>query len=231
MPALSSRQSCFATEGTHMSRLGELGIARRLGLMVTAAVVALGALAVISLWGQHALQAQAENLRRLEAGLAALNHLDTRQSELKVDAYRAALGQDVTQDVSDDVQSSTEAADAVVAAGLPGALAATFAGNRADFVAFTQFITQCAQAAKAHPASVRNRLGEISDRNHATDDELGALTDRVDAAVAQERSDMSSTVNLTRWLAIGVALAGLVLVLLLAVPLARSILRPVRKLA
>ncbi len=188
-----------------MSRLAELGIARRLGLMVTAAVVAVVALAVISIWGQHALQAQAETVRRLEAGRAALNHLDTRQSELKVDAYRAALGQDVASDVSDDVQSSTEAADAVAASGLPADSAATFAANRADFVAFSQFITQFAQAAKASPASARSRLNEISDRNHATDDELGALTDRVGAAIVRERSAMDSTVSRCRWLAVGVA--------------------------
>src|SRR3954451_19985590 len=99
----------FATEETRMSRMAEMGIARRLGLMVTAAVVALAGLAAISLWGQHALQAQAATVRRLEVGLAGLNHLDTRQSELKGDAYRSALGLDVSQDVSDDVQSSTEA--------------------------------------------------------------------------------------------------------------------------
>src|SRR4051794_10213639 len=213
-----------------MSPLAELGIARRLGLMVAAAVVALAALAVISIWGQHALQAQAETVRGLEAGLGALNHLDTRQSELKADAYRAALGQDVTQDVADDAQASTEAADAVMAAGLPGDLAATFSSHRADFTAFNQFITQFAQAAKADVASARGRLNEISDRNHVTDDEVGTLTDQVTAAVEQERSHMRATVSRTRWLAIGVAVVGLVLVLLLAVPLSRSILGPVRKL-
>jgi methyl-accepting chemotaxis protein len=125
----SLASAIFATEETRMSRMAELGIARRLSLMVAAAVVALAALAVISVWGQHALSAQAETVRRLEAGLAALNHLDTRQSELKVDAYRAALGQDATSDAADDVQSSTEAADAVVASEMPADLAATFASS------------------------------------------------------------------------------------------------------
>lgn len=45
-----------------MSRLAEMGIAKRLGLIV----------------------------QRLEAGMAAVNHLNTRRSELKADAYRSA---------------------------------------------------------------------------------------------------------------------------------------------
>ncbi len=93
-----------------MSRLAELGVARRLSLIVLAGVVALIAVGLISMVGQRHLADQAETTRSLEAGLGALNHLDTRQSELKVDAYRAALGQDVSADVADDVVSATEAA-------------------------------------------------------------------------------------------------------------------------
>jgi hypothetical protein len=52
----------LAAEETQMSRLAEMGIAKRLGLIV----------------------------QRLEAGMAAVNHLNTRRSELKADAYRSA---------------------------------------------------------------------------------------------------------------------------------------------
>jgi methyl-accepting chemotaxis protein len=220
----------FAPEEQQMSRLAELGIAKRLTAIVVAAVIALAALAVISVLGQRDLAREAESTRSLGAGLAALNHLDTRQSELKVDAYRAALGQDVAGDVAEDVQSSTEAADAVMAAGLPAEMTATFVTHRPDFVSFSQFITDFAAAAATGSGSVRPRLGEIADRNHVTDDELGALTDRAVAAVEAERANMRATVSRTRLLALGVAAAGLLLIVLLAVPLARSILRPIRRL-
>ncbi|WP_203772275.1 HAMP domain-containing protein, partial [Paractinoplanes deccanensis] len=213
-----------------MSRLAQLGIAKRLALIVVVGAVMLAALASISLIGQNKLADQAALVSRLQAGQAALNHLDTRQSELKVDAYRSALGQDVTQDVVDDVQSSTEAADAVVAAGLPTDMAATFAENRPDFVDFSAFISDFVTAATADPASVRSRLDEIAERNNKTDDELGALVDRVTAAVDAEQADMSATVNRIRTLSIVVAIAGLVLLVALAIPLARSILVPVRTL-
>ena len=213
-----------------MSRLAELGIARRLGAIVLGGIVALAALAVITVVSQGRLDRQADTTTSLNAGLAALNHLDTRQSELKVDAYRAALGQDVSGDTKDDVQSSTEAADAVEAAGLPDEFAKTFAANRPDFVAFSDFITGFVADATKDPASVRGRLDEIADRNHVTDEEIGALTDRVAAAAAKETAAADRIVRNVRLLVIGVALIGLILLVGLSVPLARSILRPVRRI-
>src|SRR4051795_1535522 len=166
-----------------MRRLQDIGVAKRLGLIVSTGAVLLAALACINLYSQDKLDAQSKVITGLDQGLAALHHLDTRQSELKVDAYRAALGQDVSGDVADDVQSSTEAADAVAAAGLPAGLLATFVGNRPDFVSFGQFISGFVQSAASDPASVHSRLDEIAQRNKVTDDELGALTDKVTAGV------------------------------------------------
>ena len=213
-----------------MSRLAELGIAKRLGLMVLGGVIALVALAVIAVTGQRTLDRHAEAVRQLEAGIGAIDQLDTRQSELKVDAYRAALGQDVLGDTADDVQASTEAVDAVMAAGLPQELVADFAAHRGDFTAFSAFVTDFAKAAAVDPNAVRYRLDEIQQRNHATDEALGALGDRVSAAVEREISAQARTMSNTRLLVLGVALAGLLLLVAFAVPLARSILAPVRRL-
>ena len=213
-----------------MSRLAELGIAKRLGLIVLGGVIALLALSVITLVGQRSLVREGDNERRLEAARAALNHLDTRQSELKVDAYRAALGHDVTSDTVDDVQSSTDAADAVEAVGLPADLARTFAANRADFTDFSSFVTSFVAAAKGNPAAVHNRLSEIADRNHATDDEIGSMIDAVGAAIARERAREARTIRDVRLLVAGVGLLGLVLLVGMSVPLARSIMQPVRRI-
>ncbi len=214
-----------------MSRLAELGIAKRLGVIVLTGVLGLATLAVITLFGQYQLAQQAETMRTLESGMAALNHLDTRQSELKVDAYRSALGQDVTGDVVDDVASATEAADAVEAVGLPQELADTFAGIRPSVNDFGAFIAGFVQRAVADPAAVRGDLGEIAERNSAVDDQLGALNERVRAAVTRERADMADTVTRSRWLAWIVVGIGLLLLIGLSIPLVRSILRPVQRLA
>jgi methyl-accepting chemotaxis protein len=213
-----------------MSRLAELGVAKRLSLIVLAGVVALIAVGVISMVGQRHLNDEAEHSRSLAAGLAALNHLDTRQSELKVDAYRAALGQDVSSDVADDVVSATEAADAVVSAGMPAELVAAFNVIRPDVDSFGTFIAGFVRQAGAGGADAQQNLEQIQERNNVVDDKLGALNERVNAAIVADRADMASTKARTELLVGIVSLLGLLLLIGLAVPMARAILRPVHRI-
>jgi methyl-accepting chemotaxis protein len=213
-----------------MPRLQDIGIAKRLGLIVGTGAVLMSSLAALTLVGENSLADQSDRITGLEAGLGALNHLDTRQSELKADAYRAALGIDTTTDTSDDVQSSVDAQAAVLTSGLPANLLAEFRSSQADFSDFSDYIESFVKAAVANPASVTSRIGEIAEKNGTTDDQLGTLVDKVTAAVAQERADMKDTEESTQLLAIAVAVGGLALLIALAVPLVRSILKPVRKL-
>ncbi|MFI7541285.1 methyl-accepting chemotaxis protein [Actinoplanes sp. NPDC049599] len=213
-----------------MSRLMEMGIAKRLTLIVSVGVLALLALAAISMQGQNRLVGQSDRVRALESCLGALNHLDTRQSELKVDAYRSALKHDVTQDVADDVVSATEAADAVQSCGLTGALAAEFGTIRPNVDSFGTFITDFVTQALAPGATTAPDTDQIAERNNVVDDQLGALNEKVTAAAEQERADMADAAGDTDLAAAIVGLVGLVLLIGLSVPLARSILRPVRRL-
>ncbi|MEU4163051.1 methyl-accepting chemotaxis protein [Actinoplanes sp. NPDC026670] len=213
-----------------MRAIQNIGTAKRLGVIVATGAVALGGLAAITLTSQSTLTSQAEQMRSLEACLAAINHLNNRQSELKVDAYRAALGQDVLEDVGDDTQSSTEAADKVVSCGLPTAMLEEFQGYRPDFVAFSEFISQFVTDGVADPKSVLGRIDEIPEANNKTDDQLDALTEKVEAAVAQEKADMETAVASTRNIAIVVAGIGLIALVGMAIPMVRSILGPIRQL-
>jgi methyl-accepting chemotaxis protein len=213
-----------------MSRLMEMGIAKRLALIVVVGMLALAAQAVITVQGQNRLVGQSDQVQALERCLAGLSHLDTRQSELKVDAYRAALRQDVTQDIVDDVASATEAAGAVESCGLTGALAAEFGTIRPDVNAFGTFIAGFATQALAAGSTTVPDTAQIAERNSAVDDKLGALKDKVTAEAVRERADMADAVgdtDLATWI---VVIAGLLLLVGLSVPLARSILRPVRQL-
>ena len=213
-----------------MSRLMEMGIAKRLTLIVLVGSLALLASAVITVRGQSRVVNQADQVRALEVCMGALNHLDTRQSELKVDAYRSALKQDVTQDVADDVVSATEAADAVQTCGLTGDLAAEFGTIRPDVDSFGTFIAGFVrQSLTAGTATAET--GQIAERNSAVDDKLGALNEKVTAAARQERAEMSDTVSETEWAAWIVTGVGLLLLIGLSVPMARSILRPAQRLA
>jgi methyl-accepting chemotaxis protein len=213
-----------------MSRLWDLGVAKRLALIVVIGAFALAGVAVVDFFGQRRLNAEAESVRRLEAGKAALNHLDTRQSELKVDAYRSALGQTVAGDTADDVAAADEAADAVTAVGLPASLAGKFDPIRRDVTAFGVFISDFVKTATADRKSVVSRLDEIAERNTVVDDQLQALNDELDAAKTRERAGMSRTIALTRLTSLLVAALGVALLVGCAVPLALSIIRPVRQL-
>ncbi|MET1005093.1 MAG: methyl-accepting chemotaxis protein, partial [Propionibacteriaceae bacterium] len=211
-----------------MSRLTEMGIARRLTLIVLVGVLAMLAQGFVTVHGQNRIVAQADEVRAMESCLGALNHLDTRQSELKVDAYRSALKQDVTQDVADDVVSATEAADAVESCGLTGALATEFGTIRPNVNSFGTFITGYVTSALA--ATTVPDTAPIAERNSAVDDQLGALNEKVVANAEQQRAEMASTASDTRWVTGIVSLVGLLLLIGLSLPLARSILRPVRRL-
>ena len=213
-----------------MSRFGQMGVARRLALIVFTGALALAAVAAIGLLSQRNLTDKADQLRRMGDGLAALNHLDTRQSELKVDAYRSALGQDVTGDTAEDIVSAQEAVDGVISAGMNSDLTATFDTIRPDVADFSTFIAGFVRSAAADKSSVVPRLGEIADRNHIVDDQLGALNDQVKAEITEERTAMRRATSLSLVIALLVAAAGLALLIGLAIPVVRSVLRPVRTL-
>ncbi|SDT42720.1 methyl-accepting chemotaxis protein [Actinoplanes derwentensis] len=214
-----------------MGALQNIGIAKRLAAIVVGGAVALGALAAIALTSQATLSTQAEDVRKLEACLAALNHLNNRQSELKVDAYRSALGQDVSQDVVDDVQSAVEAGDAVESCGMPSALITEFQGYRADFNSFNAFITTFVTNGVANPKSVLDDIDQIPEQNDKTDGELDVLTEKVQAGIDQQKAEMDTAISSTRMWALIVAGLGLALLIGMAIPLVRSILGPIRQLA
>lgn len=209
-----------------MSRLAELGVAKRLALIVFVGALAVGANTTIGLLGQKSLAEKAAELRALEAAQVAIHHLETRQAELKSDAYRAALGQEVAGDVVNNVAGLRQAAEAVTATALPADLAGTFAGVRPDVDAFGTFITTFVQAAGQDAGSVRGRLGEVAQRNGAVVDKLGALDGQLDPAIQAGGADMDDAVARTRLTALSVAGVSVALLVLFSIPLLRSVLRP-----
>ncbi|GIF05637.1 methyl-accepting chemotaxis protein [Actinoplanes siamensis] len=213
-----------------MLGLENIGTARRLGIIVATGSLALGGMGAITMVGQERLARQGLKVNQLQCGLAALNHLNNRQSELKVDGYRAGLGDDVTQDIADDVQSSADATAAIRNCGLPSAIVEKLDEYQGDFDDFNTFITDFVAAGVKDPSSVRGRTSEIGEKNAKTDGDLDALTEEVTKLVEAEQAAMGSTVTSTRWTAIVVALIGFALLIGMAVPLVRSILGPIRKI-
>jgi methyl-accepting chemotaxis protein len=212
-----------------MARLADVGIAKRLALIVVIGMLITAVVAGIGVWSQSRLVSAAETLRAYTETKSALNHLDTRESELKVDAYRATHGDDTTGDAADDVVSANEALAAASAIDLPGTIDEQIDALTSDVEAFNTFVTTFVADAKANRSGVEGRYGQIAEQNHVVDDKIGAVHELLDAAITAEQDDMASTRNSSRLLMLLVTLVGLVAAGLMSVPLVRSILRPVRR--
>ncbi|WP_030177207.1 methyl-accepting chemotaxis protein [Spirillospora albida] len=213
--------------------MADLTVTQRLVLIFIAAAMTVGAVVGLSVYTQGSLTDEAERLRTLEQAKAVLNHLDTREAELKVDAYRSVLEadlSDVAKDLPDDVASVTDAVAALDALHLPASLQARFDEVRPDIEGFSAFVTAFVADAQRDRASVRVREPEIAERNGAVDDELEAVHEAIDGMIAGARADMDDMVARARLMSLLVGAGGLLALLALCVPLARSIVRPVRRI-
>ncbi|GAA3390140.1 methyl-accepting chemotaxis protein [Cryptosporangium minutisporangium] len=211
-----------------------LRIAVKLGVLIVIAVVCALVVGLIGLRSQSQLTDQAEKVRLLEVAKGALNHLDTRNAELKVDGYRALIETDqldsVRQDATDDAASIDEAVAAVKAAGLPADLRSQFDAIEPDIETFKSTVTTLVDTAGTNYAAARANEGQIAEKNHVVDDQLEALHEAVDSAIAAGRSEMQNTSDgATRDVLIAQVLA-LLLLLLIAIPIVRGITRPVARM-
>ncbi|MFB9183425.1 HAMP domain-containing protein [Dactylosporangium sucinum] len=191
--------------------------------------VATGATGV---YNQLKLSDQAEVVRNLSAASGLMHHLDTREAELKVDAYRALAERDVQPIVDDlpgDLASVTDTLSELDALTLPVDVRAGVDDIKADALAFNDFVDTFVRDAQRDQASVLAREAEIAERNHAVDDKLGNLQDLIDARVTAERANMATTRNTARWATVGVIVVGIVFLLLLSIPVIRAISGPVRR--
>jgi methyl-accepting chemotaxis protein len=216
-----------------MARLSDISVAKRLGFMVAAGALTLGGVALLGITSQQRMSDEAERLRTLEAARAALNHLDTREAELKVDAFRAVIGVDVADvltEAQEDVGTVTEAVAAFDELDLPQDIRTQFEGVRPDVDGFSDFIVEFVTRAQTDRPGVLRDMGQISDRNDVVDDKLDGLRETLEGATTSARAAVSDLVSGQRTFALIMTVVGLAILMGLSVPLARSIVRPVRRL-
>jgi methyl-accepting chemotaxis protein len=212
-----------------MSRLAGLSVATRLSSIMVIGLLAAGAASAIGVASQDDLTSRAETLRVYTATQSALNHLDTRESELKVDAYRAAYGEDTTGDAVDDVASAAEALAAAREHRLPGAVGAQIDDLASSVAAFSDFVTTFITDAKTDPRSIKARYDSVAEQNHVVDDKIDAAHQEVEARITEQRQAMGDAKTSARWWMLLTAGLGMLALVVLSVPLIRSILRPVRR--
>jgi methyl-accepting chemotaxis protein len=214
-------------------RIADLGVAKRLTAIVLAGAFAAGAAVAAGLSAQRTLTDGTDRLAGLERAKAALNRLDTREAELKVDAYRSVIEADpadVVADLPGDLTSVTETVAELDAMDLPADVRTAFDRVKPDLLAFNDFVDAFVAEAQRNQAAARLREPELAGRHSAVDDRLDGVHELLDDAIAQAGNDLAATTARGR-LSMAVAGVGVLVLLALCLPLARSIVRPVRKMA
>ncbi|MCW2779311.1 MAG: chemotaxis sensory transducer [Frankiales bacterium] len=198
--------------------MSSLSVGRKIGLLAALSLLVsalLGAVGLHSVSSVAQADAARGRLFRLEA---SLNHLDTRESELKVSAYRALAEKDaasISKDLVDDAATIDGVYAEALAPGLPADVRAEVVAVGPKVTAFTAFVQTWVATADKKPGSLTAREPEIEDRNHEVDDALGAIHDTVGKHIltAQARSEAAhrSATRLVLGL-LAVALLGLAVV-------------------
>ena len=178
--------------------MSSLSVGRKIALLSALALLVAAVLGAVALNGLgRVTDADAARARLLSAE-AALNHLDTRESELKVSAYRSLVESDVAAiatELEEDAVTVDEAYAAVLEPGLPGQVREQVEAVGPSVEDFTAFVRSFVADAATDQASVLPREPEVAERNHAVDDQLEAVHETVAAelASAQQRAEAAST--------------------------------------
>ncbi len=217
-----------------MSFIDNLSMVKK--LTAVGAAGAIGAMSVGYIGvSSHASLAQAANTRAdLISAKAALNHLDTRESELKVSAYRSLSEQDVqaiSDELKEDAVTVTEAVAAYEKLQLSPALEEGFADIKPKIDDFTTFIVGFVDQAAEDKTAAAARQAEVAERNHIVDDELEALHEKLDkkievSSAAEDAEKRQAGILMAVVLAVSLALLAA-----LAFLVTRAITRPLAKVS
>lgn len=206
-----------------------LSVGRKIGLLSALALLVSALLGTVALQALgHLSDADQAALRLVQAESAA-NHLDTRESELKVSALRALVEGDVpsiSEELVEDAATVDEAYAAITAQPLPARVRRQVEAIGPDVTSFTAFVRTYVGQAATSRASVLAREAEIGDRNHVVDDELGALHETLAKETARATAVSASVEHTARRTVAVVLVLALLGLALLARAVTRSVVRP-----
>src|SRR3546814_19807080 len=127
---------------------------------------------------------------------ASLPRRDTRNSELKVDAYRALSDEPeaVAGDVVDDVATVDEVLATLAGLELPADIRSAIDAVGEVNREFGAFIVEYVDLAQSDPDAALARIDEIADRNHELDD-TPELNGEIGSAPVRERGWQSVEIS------------------------------------
>ena len=216
-----------ATVGAEAGR--GMTVGRRL-----AALTAVGALATLAVAGSTVIglravqraEGAADTLRVAQKSLMAL---DTRSSELKVDAYKAAVRPDPAgqrAELADDTATAQALLDELTALPLHGPLAEQVADLGKTYDGYTAQIGAYIERAVVDQADARSGYEAIQEANDVLDEVLGSAVDQGAEQEAEAAAGLAAAVDRMQWATAAATVLGLLALGGLALLTARGITRP-----
>ncbi|XAW56006.1 methyl-accepting chemotaxis protein [Blastococcus sp. HT6-4] len=203
----------------------------KFGLLIGTVVVGCGGILGSMMVGNADVQdinAHSGDLNKAEAVVLAL---DTRASELKVDAYKALVRPDPAvqlEELAGDIATAEELLAELRTVELTGESAAAVAGVLDSFGPYTQAIEQFINSAVADQAGMLLRWEEIQTANDITDGAVGAAKDAlIGESIAAEQA-LTDSITRSQTQSLLIALAAVVVMGLVGWLTMRSVTRPVQ---
>ncbi len=214
--------------GRFRAMTSDLSTARKLGLLTVVCLLPSVALFGVSTRSTAAANDQAQVYESVQLASAELFHLDTRNSEIKADAFRSLIPGDganvAVTDLADDITSATDVLATLQAIDLPSEMEGPI--DDLDGVAATYYDAVDSFVADATdgegPALTEQT---VINANHTLDNTLEDLRAVADDQLATLDQDLEAAQKRANLLMIVVTLLGLALGVAIATWIARAMVR------
>ncbi len=196
------------------------------GLLATSLV---GGIAVAEL---NAIDTDNGELRADQTAYSLILSLDTRASELKVDAYKALLRPDPqgqVEELEEDVAKPRELLAELAKIPVDEAEAAAVAAIEAEYDPYIAAIESVVAGAAADQRAARADWELVQQANDKTDDVIDAAKELFVGAIKERSAVVDARSERTSRTILFVLLAGLVLVSGVAWAVSQAIIRPLRQ--
>uniref|UniRef100_UPI001300033E HAMP domain-containing protein n=1 Tax=Geodermatophilus chilensis TaxID=2035835 RepID=UPI001300033E len=173
-----------------------------------------------------------EELTALAGAESVVLQLDTRASELKVDAFRALVREvpaDALAELDEDVATADELLAELSGIPLTGETATAVADLEDSFADYTTAISAFIDSAVADQVAARAGYAQIQVANDLTDGAVGAAKDTLQVATDDAAARLADAVDSTELLTVVVAGVGVALILAISWLTMRSVRRPVQR--
>ncbi len=204
-------------------------VSRKLTALAGIGLVIASTVGVVAVQGMSTVASTQQKLTNLQTAGSLAHALDTRASELKVDAYKSVTLADTSSllgDLAEDVKTPQLLIEELNALSLTGTAKEAVAALEAGYATYIANISGFVKAAVADQKEMLTRVDEIQRANDRTDASLGGAVDLFTELIAVETADLQATLSRTRMLTIVACLIGLVALTICAFLIARSITRP-----